>query len=141
MAARVAIFLDLSHLQPGARERGCQISFGRLIRALAADRGIIRAVAYVPNEEEALSATLAAHDIEVELFDARDIAVAVAVDAMAVAARVDCVVLASGAPSLRSLATSLRSQGLRVESASFADESAWPGQAHYEIDKQCLFVP
>ena len=69
------------------------------------------------------------------------VSVAIAVDAMALASRVDCVVLASASAALSPLVRGLRSQGLRVESASFDPDSPSSGPQHFQIGKECLFVP
>jgi uncharacterized LabA/DUF88 family protein len=70
-------------------------------------------------------------------------AVQVAVDAMAIAARVDCVVLAPAQAALAPLATVLRSQGVRVETASFRDdhEAGFPSQQHVTLGEDSLFQP
>ncbi|MEM7205088.1 MAG: NYN domain-containing protein [Planctomycetota bacterium] len=141
-APRVAILLDVASLQSEAGDRGAQLSYGRLVRALTSDRMPVRTVAYVPPDEQALGTTLAAQGIETEIVDDEDsVGVAVAVDAMALATRVDCVVLASSAPSMTLLARALRAQGVRVESAGFGADSPWRAQLHHEIGRDCVFVP
>jgi ABC-type branched-subunit amino acid transport system substrate-binding protein len=63
--------------------------------------------------------------------------VAMAVDAMAVAERVDCIVLVPGSPQLSPLATTLRARGVRVETAGFND----PGDAKMEAQSHTVLGP
>ena len=137
----VAVFLDVAALRDQARDLGSEVSYVRLLRGLANQRPVFRAVAYVPGEQETLKSTLSAHDIEVEHCDEGAVDVAIAVDALALAPKVDCVVLASGSSSLAPLARSLRNRGLRVESASFLADPAWEAPHHQQLGKGCLFVP
>jgi uncharacterized LabA/DUF88 family protein len=139
---RVAILLDAASLQSQARDLGAEVSYVRLLRGLAGTRPVIRAVAYVTGGQGSLPSTLAAHDIEVERCqDSGAVDVGIAVDALGLASRVDCVVIASASPALGQLARALRSHGLRVESASFSAEAAWSAQQHHQLGKSCLFVP
>ena len=70
-------------------------------------------------------------------------AVQIAVDAMAIAGRVDCVVLAPAQAELAPLATVLRSQGLRVETASFGEDTGTGvvAQQHLTLGEDSLFRP
>ena len=79
----------------------------------------------------------------VEVEDGPAAAVQIAVDAMAIAARVDCVVLAPAQTALAPLATVLRSQGVRVETASFHEDpdAAVPSQEHVTLGEDSLFRP
>ena len=132
----------MAALQGQARDLGAEVSYVRVLRGLADSRPVIRAVAYVAGGQDSLEATLAAHDIEVERCEETGaVDVGITVDALTLASKVDCVVIASASGALGGLAQALRSQGLRVESASFLADQAWSAQQHHQLGKSCLFVP
>lgn len=139
---RIAIFIDAAALQEQASDQGAQVSFLRMLRDITGNRSVIRSVAYVVEGDDSLDGALAGHDIDVESCeDVGAVGVALAVDAVAIAPKVDCVIVASGSRSLAPLARSLRGQGIRVESASFESERPWQGQVHHALGRSCLFVP
>ena len=71
-------------------------------------------------------------------------AVAITVDAMALAARVDCLTIVPGASELSALTNSLRASGVRVETASFGEhdrDADLPVEGHQTLGAECMFVP
>ncbi len=140
-SARVALLLDLEDLSRGAREHGWEISYRRLQNRLVADRTAVRVLAYAPDDQPELGAPLAAARIELQTCDPDAIEVALSVDAMTIAPRVDCVVVGSDSAAFAPLVAMLRSQGIRVESASFSPKSPLDSQFHHEIDKSACFAP
>jgi uncharacterized LabA/DUF88 family protein len=142
VGSRIAMFLDIGELQSQAQRQGSQVSYLRLLRELAGDRQVVRSVAYVLASERGLEASLTAHGLEVERCESQEeVAVAIAVDAVALVAKVDCVILAPASLAIGPLARALRGRGLRVESASFDERRPWPGQPHHVLGRGCLFVP
>ena len=141
MGQRVAVFVDVTALEEQARDSGGEISYRRLIRNLSGTRPLIRAVAYVNPTETTDSSQVAASGFEVEAVDEGSAAsLMLAVDAMGIAPRVDCVVLAPNRPNFGHLARTLRSQGLRVETAGFAGEASGSG-SHRTLGRDSMFVP
>ena len=127
-----------------AKELDGELAFSRLLRRIGGHRTTIRAVAYVTEPERRLMGSLRDSGLEViEVEAGPGAAVQIAVDAMAIAARVDCVVLAPAQAALTPLATVLRSQGVRVETASFRDdvEGGFPSQQHVTLGEDSLFQP
>jgi uncharacterized LabA/DUF88 family protein len=144
--ARVAMFVDVEHLLVEARQLGGEVSYSRVLRNLAGQRTLVRAIAYVGEGHRSLLPSLQNGGFEVELVDdARGSAVALATDAVTIGPRVDCVVLARESGALSPLARALRARGVRVETAGFgrsgADRGRSVGQHHHQLGKECLFVP
>ena len=120
---RVAILVDATELEVQAKEQNTEISFGHLRRTIAGTRIPIRAMAYHGPRQTRLQTHLGQGGFETVTTGTKATPfVAMAVDAMAVAERVDCIVLVPGSAQLNPLATTLRARGVRVESAGFAAE-------------------
>lgn len=143
LAQRVAVLVDVAALTDEARRLGGEISFSRLLRRVTGRRALIRALAFVSNREETLAGTLAAQGFDIEtVSDEGGTAVAMAVEAMAIAHHVDCVVLAPDVPAMDHLTRSLRGLGLRVETAGFDDRAEGrPWAPHHRLGRDCMFVP
>jgi hypothetical protein len=144
--ARIALFVDVEHLLVEARQLGGEVSYSRVLRNLAGQRTLVRAIAYVGEGHRSLLPSLQNGGFEVELVDdARGSAVALATDAVTVGPRVDCVVLAPESAAFGHLARALRARGVRVETAGFgrggAERGRSIGQHHHQLGKECLFVP
>lgn len=139
---RLALLIDYAGLQESAHRLGGELSFRRLLKQIAGDRPLIRSVCYVPKDTpEAVIGPMKATGFEVfEVQDSATANVAAAVDGMALAPRVDCIVLAPGSGSLAPLAKALAATGVRVETASFEGASTMPGQ-HRRLGRNCVFVP
>ena len=65
-----------------------------------------------------------------------------AVEAMALAPRIDCVAVAPAHETMQAAVDALRAQGVRVVSAGFSGESAGAAcDAHHRLDQDCMFAP
>jgi hypothetical protein len=143
-AQRIAVFVDAEQLAAQAADHRGEIAYRRLLQRLSRGRPLVRAAAYLTARNRALGATLAAHGLEIGNATGGATAVAIAVDAMAVSDRVDCVILVPGHPDLEPLIRALRGHGVRVESAGFEEGAAGDpdGPAeHHRLGRECLFVP
>lgn len=139
---RIGVLVDLDALQAEAQESGGELSFRKLLRSIAADRPVVRAICYSERSTpEGAGRPLIASGFELRSdLQPATAAVALAVDAMALASRVDAVVLAPMSAPLAPLLEALRSQGLGIEVASF--EGAAPaGTQARRLGRECLFVP
>ena len=138
---RVAIFMDAAELK--ARADGREISFGHLRRHVTNARIPIRAIAYHPAKDKDLAKSLQHCGFEVTAVDSKSATnITIAIDAMALADRVDCVILVPGTNSLAHLAKTLRARGVRVESASFdeAGEAKLGANEHRSVGSESCFV-
>ncbi len=138
---RVAIFLDAAELK--TRAEGREISFGHLRRHITNARIPIRAIAYYSAKEKDLAKSLQHCGFEVTAVDSKSATnITIAVDAMALADRVDCVILVPGTNSLAHLAKTLQARGVRVESASFdeAGETKLGANQHLSVGTESCFV-
>ncbi len=139
---RIAILVDASEVRSRADSSGNEISFGHMRRHIAGTRSPIRALAYIGSGDESLAPNLNQGGFEpVALDEKSPSSVAIAVDAMAIADRVDCIVLVPGSPELHHLARVLRDRGVRVETASFAeeDDSGVAAQHHHVLGEESSF--
>ncbi|MBI5849976.1 MAG: NYN domain-containing protein [Planctomycetes bacterium] len=144
--ARIAILIDLSHIQSEAGRLDREIAWGRLVLGLGRGRHLVRSIAYATDDRAArVRSTLFGSGIDVQVVDhERVVPVAMAVDAMALASRVDAVVLVPASDDLRPMARALAGQGVRVESADFTavePGAAAVAQAHHRLGAECLFAP
>ena len=135
------MFVDVTSLEEQAREQGGEVSYRRLLRNLTGPRPLIRAVAYTDPSQIADAGRVAASGFEVETIEeGSEAALTLAIDTMGIAPRVDCVVLAPHNPSLEHLAKTLRSQGLRVETAGFTAKDTGFG-CYRTLGRDSMFVP
>jgi len=138
---RVAIFLDASELQAQAGDR--EISFGHLRRHITNARVPIRAIAYHPAKQKELAKGLKHCGFEVSAVDSKaNTNITMAIDAMSLAERVDCVILVPGTSPLAHLAKTLQARGIRVETASFeeAGEAKLGANEHLAVGAESCFV-
>jgi hypothetical protein len=137
--------LDLERILREADNKGGELAFTKLFKALIGRRELIRAIAYGSKEQiEAHAGILEGNGVELQSVPGPDaLAVSIAVDAMAIAARIDCLALVPGEEALAPLARALRATGVRVESASFDEPQgeSLPPQKHHELGEECLFTP
>lgn len=142
LVQRLGVLVNLPALEAEVRRQGGELSFRRLLRGIGGDRPLVRALC-LAGEGMAPSAAnaLASGGFEVQTAgSAAGTLVALAVEAMALAPRVDAIVIAPGSPELLPLVAALRSQGVRVETAGF-DEPALAAAAHRRLGRDCVFVP
>jgi uncharacterized LabA/DUF88 family protein len=137
------LFLDVSRLLAESRQQGGEVSYGRLLRTLVANRTIVRAVAYLWEGQQGIAGALQNNGLEVVTVpDPESAAVQLAIDALAIGPRVDAVILVPPAASLQPLAAALRGHGVRVETAGFHKPADLRGFAqHHSFGKDVLFVP
>lgn len=131
---RVAILVDTANLYHSARMRfgGARVDYRRLLDRLAAERPVARAIAFVVRGEgvdvtpftEALRAL--GFDLRIKVLRRRndgsgrgDWDVGIAMAAVELASRVDCVILATGDGDLSEVTDHLTVRGVRVEVAAF----------------------
>jgi hypothetical protein len=139
---RVALLVDLGWLRAEARQAGGELSQRRLAKALGGNRALIRAIAYASAEHAKFGGSLNAHGFELETLDDDAAApVAIAVDALALATRVDAIVIAAPPRPLAPLLRALRAQGIRVDLAGFQAAPAAAGVVQIQLGRDCLFVP
>lgn len=144
--ARVAVLLHLDPLIDEARKSGGEVAWGKLLQQVSRRRHLIRAIAYAaPETAAAVGPTLRGSGIETHAVrNDGDRLVAVAVDAMSLATRVDSVVLIPDSDGLGPLVAALRAHGIRVETAGFT-ETAGPDddivQTRHSLGAESLFVP
>ncbi|MBI3820948.1 MAG: NYN domain-containing protein [Planctomycetes bacterium] len=131
-AQRVAIIADVPSLQRTAKKQfGRVVSFTKLMSSVLRGRGAVRAMAFLA-ERDASDPSFMSHlrsagfeirrsDVGVEMLRRPDAAASLPLEASRLANRVDCIVLAGSDPELLALIPALRSQGCRVELASFPD--------------------
>jgi len=136
---RVALFVDVEALQREARALGGQVSFSRLLRQLAGTRNVSRAIAYCTPQSRGTGGVAGLETVRVE--NDAETAVAIAVDALATAPRVDCVVIAPEANAAGPLVRALRAAGVRVESAGFGARGTSDVAEHQRLGREALFVP
>lgn len=137
---RIGILIDLDGLRQQAQQAGGEIAFRKLLHAIAGDRAIVRALCYASGPGSAAQALGASGFEVVQQEGSEAIATAIAVDAMAMAARIDVLVLAPASRALPVLVHALRAHGVRVEAASL-DGKAPPDTIGRRLGRDCVFVP
>jgi hypothetical protein len=136
---RVALFVDVEAMQREARTIGGQVAFSRALRQIAGPRAVARAIAYCTPQSRGTGGAGGFETVRVDS-DA-ETPVAIAVDALATAARVDCVVIAPESAASGPLVRALRAHGVRVESAGFEARGRSEVADHQRLGKEALFVP
>ena len=135
---RVAVFIDTQNLYHSAKNLyRARVNFANVLREAVAGRHLIRAQAYVvtteSGEEKAFFEALTKMGIETKTKDLQifyggakkaDWDVGIAVDAIALAPKLDAVVLATGDGDFVPLAEYLKAQGVQVEVISFGKSSS-----------------
>jgi uncharacterized LabA/DUF88 family protein len=144
---RVGIFIDTQNLYHSAKNLyKAKVNFGNVVKEALAGRELIRAVAYVirteSEEEKSFFEALNKIGIETKVKDIRIFAggakkadwdIGMAIDAIAMANKLDTVVLATGDGDFVPLVEYLRySAGIQVEVISFGKSSA--GQLKEVVD-------
>ncbi len=131
---RVAVFIDAQNLYHTAKHvyNNSRVHFGRVVEAAVAGRSLVRALAYVisteSRDEENFFEALGKLGIEIKAKDLQifvdgskkaDWDVAIAIDAIRIAHKVDCVILASGDGDFVPLLQYLKQLGVQTEVVSF----------------------
>lgn len=130
---RVAMLIDTQNLYHSARNLyGTKVNFGAVLKEALAGRHLVRAIAYVitteTEEEKPFFEALNSLGIETKTKDLQvffggakkgDWDVGIAVDAIRLASKVDCVVLASGDGDFVPLVEYLKFMGTQVEVITF----------------------
>lgn len=139
--ARVAVLLDLHHLQEAARSRGAELSFRKLLRNLAGERRVLRAVCYLLRDApKPAAAAIAASGFEVQLADTdAEVCERMQRDAATLPSGVETLVLAPGTEAQLELRQQLDPE-LRIELANFEPAGSM-GLAHRQLGRECVFVP
>ena len=144
---RVGIFIDTQNLYHTARNLyNARVNFGQVVKDALAGRALIRAVAYVitteSGEEKNFFEALAKQGIETKTKDLQIFAggakkadwdVGLAVDAIKMAPRLDCVVIVSGDGDFVPLVEYLQTIGVQVEVASFGKSTS--GKLREAVDE------
>ncbi|MEK7569337.1 MAG: NYN domain-containing protein [Patescibacteria group bacterium] len=135
---RVGVFIDTQNLYHSARNLyNARVNFGAVMKDAVAGRRLVRAVAYVitteSGEEKNFFEALTKIGIETKTKDLQVFAggakkadwdVGLAVDAIKMAPRLDCVVIASGDGDFIPLVKYLQTLGVQVEGACFGKSTS-----------------
>ena len=135
---RMAILADVHHLYHSAKKvHNSKISYQKLLELTVRNRQLVRAIAYILNkngpEQEQFLEILRNIGFEVRtrtisegidgvLKEGWDMGMAL--DAVAIAERLDVIVLATGDPDFIQLAEMLKARGVRVEVAAFRETAS-----------------
>lgn len=133
VSQRVAIFVDVQNMFYSAKHLwNAKLNFAKLIELAVNGRQLIRAISYVienPDiDQTAFTDMLKTTGYEVKTKELRNRAdgsakgdwdMGIAIDAIAIAPKVDCIVLVSGDGDFIELVRHLKAQGVRVETLSF----------------------
>ena len=144
---RVGVFIDTQNLYHSARNLyQARANFGAVVKDAVAGRKLVRAVAYVitteSGEEKNFFEALAKQGIETKTKDLQIFAggakkadwdVGLAVDAIKMAPRLDCVVIVSGDGDFVPLVEYLQTIGVQVEVASFGKSTS--GKLREAVDE------
>jgi uncharacterized LabA/DUF88 family protein len=143
---RVGVFIDTQNLYHSARNLySARVNFGAVLKDAVAGRKLVRAVAYVitteAGDEKNFFEALEKLGIETKTKDLQIFAggskkadwdVGLAVDAIKMAPRLDCVVIASGDGDFVPLVQYLQTLGVQVEVVSFGKSTS--GKLREAID-------
>ncbi len=135
---RVGVFIDTQNLYHSARNLyQARVNFGAVLKDAVAGRKLVRAVAYVitteAGDEKNFFEALLKIGIETKTKDLQIFAggskkadwdVGLAVDAIKMAARLDCVVIVSGDGDFIPLVEYLQTIGVQVEVVSFGKSTS-----------------
>ncbi len=136
---RVAVFIDTQNLYHTAKHvyNNARVNFGHVVEDVVAGRSLVRALAYVitteSGDEKNFFQALEKMGIEIKTKDLQsfvdgskkaDWDVAIAVDAIRIAPRVDAVIIVSGDGDFCPLAEYLKQMGVQVEVACFGQSTS-----------------
>jgi len=135
---RVGVFIDTQNLYHSARNLyKARVNFGAVLKDAVAGRRLVRAVAYVitteAGDEKNFFEALIKLGIETKTKDLQiftggtkkaDWDVGLAVDAIKMASRIDCAIIASGDGDFIPLVEYLQTLGVQVEVVSFGQSTS-----------------
>lgn len=135
---KVAVLVDVQNLYYGAlTEYDSRVNYGKFIDWLVRDRTLTRAIAYIVEAEDSNQAAFknVLRDLGFEIMSKPLIRrvdgsskgnwdLAIAMDAVSIAPKVDAVVLATGDGDFMYVAEYLRNHGCRVEAAGFESSTS-----------------
>jgi uncharacterized LabA/DUF88 family protein len=135
---RIVILMDTQNMYHSAKHLyGAHLNFGKLVESIVAGRGLLRAIAYVATskagDEKGFLGALVAAGIEVKSKDVIEFAsgerkadwdVGMAIDAVKLADKADCVILVTGDGDFVPLVEYLQNRGLLVEVAAFGESTS-----------------
>ncbi len=135
---RVGVFIDTQNLYHSARNLyKARVNFGAVVKDAVDGRKLVRAVAYVitteAGDEKSFFEALEKQGIETKTKDLQIFAggakkadwdVGLAVDAIKMASRLDCVIIVSGDGDFVPLVEYLQSIGIQVEVISFGQSTS-----------------
>ncbi len=144
---RVGFFIDTQNLYHSARNLyKARVNFGAVLKDAVAGRKLVRAVAYVitteAGDEKNFFEALEKQGIETKTKDLQifsggskkaDWDVGLAVDAIKMAPRLDCVIIASGDGDFVPLVEYLQTMGVQVEVVSFGQSTS--GKLREAVDE------
>lgn len=135
---RVVVLIDTQNMYHSAKHLyGAHLNFGRLVEMIVGNRSLTRAIAYVATskggEEKGFLGALVASGIDLRSKDVIEFAsgerkadwdVGMAIDAVRMSDKVDCVVLVTGDGDFVPLVEYLQNRGVIVEVAAFAESTS-----------------
>ena len=135
---RVAILIDTQNMYHSAKHLyGSHLNFGKLVEIVAGERCLTRAIAYVATsragDEKGFLGALTANGIEVKSKDVIEFAsgerkadwdVGMAIDAVKLSSKNDCIVLVTGDGDFVPLVEYLQNHGIAVEVAAFSESTS-----------------
>jgi len=160
---RVALFVDVLNIFYAAKHgRQSKVEYGQLMKKLVAGRELVRAVAYIVRRDDVdqtgFQEALRKFGYEIKVKDLKTYVgkvdgkpssakgswdVGMAVDAVAMAAKLDTVVLVTGDGDFAPLVESLKHIGCRVEVAGFEGSTAQDlikaADLYIPITEECTF--
>lgn len=135
---RVVILMDTQNMYHSAKHLyGAHLNFGKLVESITAGRQLLRVIAYVATskagDEKGFLGALVATGIEVKSKDVIEFAsgerkadwdVGMAIDAVKLAHKADCVILVTGDGDFVPLVEYLQNRGVLVEVAAFGESTS-----------------
>ncbi len=137
LTQRIAVLIDTQNMYHSAKHLfGAKLAFGKVVEAVAGERAILRAIAYVAKsktgEEAAFFDALKDMGIELKIKDVQEFSsgakkadwdVGIAVDAVKLGEKVDVIILMTGDGDFVPLVEYLHGRGVIVEVAAFAEST------------------
>lgn len=135
---RVVVLIDTQNMYHSAKHLyGAHLNFGKLVESIVAGRALLRAIAYVATskagDEKGFLGALSASGIEIKSKDVIEFAsgerkadwdVGMAIDAVKLADKADCVLLVTGDGDFVPLVEYLQNRGVIVEVAAFSESTS-----------------
>jgi uncharacterized LabA/DUF88 family protein len=156
---RVGVFVDVQNMFYAAKHLyGSKLNFNRLLEYIARDRSMVRAISYVvqtpDGDQSNFFAMLRSNGYEVRSKELKlrpdgsakgDWDMGLALDALAMADRLDVVAIVSGDGDFVDLVTFLKARGVRVEVYSFAystsEELRYAATEYYQMGPELVMNP